>query len=45
MSVEINPILILDATSLFETDDRDKEHVGTNPRTMSKATNNPHFML
>ena len=45
MSVEMNPLLILDATSLFETDDRDKEHVGTNPKIMAKAMTSTHFLL
>jgi len=42
---EMNPVLIQDASNLFETNERDKGHIGTNPMIMAKATNSPHFML
>ena len=35
---KIYPTVILDATNLFVTDINDKDHVGTNPKIMLKAT-------
>jgi len=41
----LDPVLILDVTSLLETSGRSKKHIGTNPQIMAKATDGPHFML
>jgi hypothetical protein len=44
-SEEMNPVLVLDASNLFETNERDKGHIGTNPMIMAKAANSLHFIL
>ena len=41
----MNPAPVLDASNLFETNERDKGHIGTNPTIMANATDSPRIML